>query len=75
MILVIIILIIFFTKLWYDRKSTKIPKELFTDDKLFLWQYWDNIDNNLTPAYINLCIRAPENMHVHLYTCIHEVYI
>ena len=58
MILVIIILIIFFTKLWYDRKYTKIPKELFTDDKLFLWQYWDNIDNNLTPAYINLCMKS-----------------
>jgi hypothetical protein len=30
-------------------------------DKPYLWQYWDNIDNNKTPAYIELCLETVNN--------------
>jgi hypothetical protein len=30
-------------------------KDYFKDKKPYLWIYWDNIDNNPTPAYIELC--------------------
>jgi hypothetical protein len=26
--------------------------------KPYLWQYWDNINNSKTPAYINLCLKS-----------------
>jgi len=32
--------------------------EIFTNKKPYLWQYWDNIDNNSTPAYISLCLET-----------------
>ena len=46
-----IILILFILILYYRYN-------IYQNSKPYLWQYWDNIDNNETPAYIKLCLET-----------------
>jgi phosphorylcholine metabolism protein LicD len=40
----------------YNKKNNLIEYNVLT--KPFLWQYWDNIDDKKTPAYISLCLKS-----------------
>jgi len=54
-----IIFIIFLLIIYLLYKNIK-SKDKFSNlsNKPYLWQYWDNIDDNKTPAYINLCFKT-----------------
>ena len=54
--MIIILIIIIIIIILYNCNSC----ENFTDTnvKPYLWQYWDNIDDNETPGYIKLCMET-----------------
>lgn len=65
MIKIIILLLIIYL-IYINIKSMNRVKPLINkvkpikrnNVKPYLWQYWDNIDSNRTPAYIELCLKS-----------------
>jgi len=55
-ILLIIICILTY-RLYYSNNNI-IQNFENTNNKPYLWQYWDNIDGKKTPAFINLCFKT-----------------
>lgn len=58
-IIFIFLFAIIYLNLYNYKYNNTIYNDIYNDiNKPYLWQYWDNIDGNNTPAYISLCLKT-----------------